>query len=62
MALPMAQNAVDLRIARLRHDLPVPGRARRVVACVLTALTAVSLPFVAGSGLLVAIAVVACRG
>lgn len=60
MALPMAQDAVDLRIARLRHDTPVPGRTRRIVACGLTGLTAVSLPFLAGAGLLVAIAVVAC--
>lgn len=62
MALPMAQEAVDLRIERLRHDVPVPGRARRLVSCGLTALTAVSAPFVAGAGLLIAIAVVACPG
>ncbi len=62
MALPMAQDAVDLRIARLRHDAPVPGRARRVVSCGLTALTAVSLPFVGGAGLLVALAVLVCPG
>jgi hypothetical protein len=62
MALPMAQDAVDLRIARLRHDTPVPGRGGRLVSCGLTALTAVSLPFLAGAGLLIAIAVVMCPG
>lgn len=61
-ALPMAQDAVGLRIARLRHDMRVPGRVRRGVSCGLTALTAVSLPFLTGIGLLIGIAVVTCPG
>lgn len=62
MALPMAQDAVDLRIARLGHDAPVPGRAGRFLSCGLAGLAAVSLPFLTGAGLLVAVAVIACPG
>jgi beta-lactamase regulating signal transducer with metallopeptidase domain len=60
MALPMAHEAVDLRIARLRYDMPVPGRARRVASCVLAALTALALPLLTGAGLLAGLAAVLC--
>jgi beta-lactamase regulating signal transducer with metallopeptidase domain len=54
-SLAMAQHAVDLRLARLRRARPA-HRARRFVACGLTAVTALSLPFVAGTGCAVAVA------
>lgn len=60
MTLSMAQEAVDLRLSRLRQDMPMPGRIRRVVSCGLAAVTAVSLPFVTGAALLVGVAVVVC--
>lgn len=54
-SLAMAQHAVDLRLARLRRARS-PHRARRLVACGLTAVTALSLPFVAGTGCAIAVA------
>jgi Zn-dependent protease with chaperone function len=59
-ALAIAQDAVDLRISRLRHGGRRPGRVTRTVACGLTGVTAVILPFVAGTGLLLGIALVMC--
>jgi Zn-dependent protease with chaperone function len=61
-ALSMGQRAMDLRLARLRPDMPVPGRTRRFVSCLLAAITALSLPFVTGGALLVGVAVVVCPG
>ncbi len=59
-SLAMAQDAMDLRLARLRHGVRPPGRLGRVVSCGLTAITAVSLPFVTGTGLLLGVALGAC--
>ena len=59
-ALAMAQDAVDLRLARLRHGTRPPGRVRQVVACGLTGVTAAVLPFLAGTGFLLGIAVIVC--
>lgn len=59
-ALAMAQDAVDLRLARLRHAGRPPGRLRRTISCGLTALTAAALPFLTGTGLLLGIAFITC--
>jgi Zn-dependent protease with chaperone function len=57
-ALAMAHHAVDLRLDRLSAAVRPSGRLRRVVACGLTAVVAVSLPFVAGTGVAVGLALV----
>lgn len=59
-SLAMAQNAVELRLARLRHSPRPPGGLRRTVSCGLTAVTAAILPFLAGVGLLLSIAIITC--
>lgn len=59
-SLAMAQHAVDLRLDRLRRQSRPPGRIRRAVACGLTAATAVSLPFLAGMGLALGLALIVC--
>jgi beta-lactamase regulating signal transducer with metallopeptidase domain len=59
-SLAMAQDAVDLRLARLRHGTRPPGRVRQAVACGLTGVTAAILPFLAGTGLLLSVAVITC--
>jgi Zn-dependent protease with chaperone function len=59
-ALAIAQDAVDLRLARLRHGGRLPGKVTRTVFCGLTGVTAVVLPFVAGMGLLLGVALIAC--
>lgn len=59
-SLAMAQDAVELRLARLRHGARPPGGLRRTVSCGLTAVTAAILPFLAGIGLLLSIAIVTC--
>jgi Zn-dependent protease with chaperone function len=59
-ALAMAQDAVDLRLARLQHGSELPGRLRRTVSCGLAVVTAAMLPFVVGVSILLGIAVVAC--
>jgi hypothetical protein len=56
----MAHDAVELRLARLRHSSRQPGGLRRLVACGLAAATAAILPFLAGTGLLLGIAVGIC--
>jgi Zn-dependent protease with chaperone function len=59
-ALAMAtQEAMALRLDRLGHEARSVGRLRRRVTRVLTAVGAVVLPFVAGTGLLVVFAVIA---
>jgi len=61
-ALAMAtQEAMALRLDRLDHATRPPGPLRRLVSCGLTATTALLLPFVAGTGLLVAIAMLVCQ-
>jgi beta-lactamase regulating signal transducer with metallopeptidase domain len=59
-SLAMAQDAVDLRLARLRHGSRPPGGLRRTVSCGLTAVMAATLPFLAGTGLLLGIALITC--
>ncbi|MFL6121530.1 M56 family metallopeptidase [Actinophytocola sp.] len=59
-SLAMAQDAVDLRLARLQHDSRPPGRLRRTVSCGLAGLTAAVLPFLTGTGLLLGIAIITC--
>lgn len=51
-ALAMAQDAVELRLARLRHGTPPPRGIRRAVSCGLTGITATALPFLTAAGLL----------
>ena len=51
-ALAMAQDAVGVRLARLRHGTPPPRGLRRVVSCGLTGITATALPFLTAAGLL----------
>jgi beta-lactamase regulating signal transducer with metallopeptidase domain len=57
-SLAMAHHAVDLRLDRLSIPTRPSGRLRRAVACGLTAVVAVSLPFVAGTGVAVGVALV----
>jgi hypothetical protein len=59
-SLAMSQDAVDVRLARLTHAPPPPGRFHRTVTCGLTALTATALPALSGVGLLLAIVLVTC--
>lgn len=59
-SLAMAQDAVALRLARLRHSPRPPGGLRRTVSCGLAAVTAAILPFLTGTGLLVSIAIITC--
>jgi Zn-dependent protease with chaperone function len=59
-SLAMAQDAVGLRLARLQHGSRPPGRLRRTVSCGLAGLTAAVLPFLAGTGLLLCIAIITC--
>ncbi|HEX6359897.1 M56 family metallopeptidase [Actinophytocola sp.] len=59
-SLAMAQDAVALRLARLQHDSRPPGRLRRTVSWGLMAVTAAVLPFLAGTGLLLGIALITC--
>lgn len=59
-ALAMAtREAMALRLDRVGHDAGQPGPLRRAVSCGLAAASALVLPFVAGTGLLVAVAVLA---
>jgi Zn-dependent protease with chaperone function len=59
-ALAMAHHAVDLRLDRLGAATRPPGRTRRAVVCGLTAAAAVTLPFVAGTGVALGAALVMC--
>lgn len=59
-SLAMAQEAVDLRLARLRHGSIPPGKLRRAISCGVTGMTAATLPFLTGSTLLLGIALVSC--
>ncbi|MFF5990703.1 MULTISPECIES: M56 family metallopeptidase [Prauserella] len=60
-SLAMAQEAVDLRLARLRHGSVPPGGLRRAISCGITGVTAAALPFLAGAVLLLLITLVSCR-
>jgi hypothetical protein len=56
----MAQNAVDLRLARLLHNSRPPGALSRTVSCGLAAMTAAALPFVSGAAFLFGAALLTC--
>jgi hypothetical protein len=59
-ALAMAQDAVELRLARLRHRTAPPGGLGRAVSCGLAGMAATALPFLTAVGVLLGIAVVTC--
>ncbi|MEU6646030.1 M56 family metallopeptidase [Saccharomonospora sp. NPDC046836] len=59
-SLAMAQEAVDLRLARLRFEPVTPGRLRRAISCGLAGMTAATLPVVTGLVLLLGVAAVIC--
>ncbi|MFC4003986.1 M56 family metallopeptidase [Prauserella oleivorans] len=59
-SLAMAQEAVDLRLARLRHGSLPPGKLRRSISCGIMGMTAATLPFLTGSTLLLGIALISC--
>jgi len=59
-SLAMAQDAVDVRLARLQHATAPPGLFRRAITCGLTAITATALPSAAGIGLLLAVVLITC--
>jgi hypothetical protein len=59
-ALAMAQDAVEVRLARLRHGTAPPGRLRRAVSCGLAGMAVTTLPFVTAVGILIGVAVVTC--
>ncbi|MDQ0382004.1 M56 family metallopeptidase [Amycolatopsis thermophila] len=60
IALAMARDAVDVRLARLEQGSLPPAGTRRALACGLAGFTAVVLPFLAGAALMVMVALVAC--
>jgi beta-lactamase regulating signal transducer with metallopeptidase domain len=60
IALAMAGDAIDTRLARLRHPAAAPGRIRRATTCSAAGTIAALVPFLTAAGLLVAIAMVAC--
>ena len=55
-SLAMARNVVDLRLDRLHHTPLLPSTARRIVSCGLAAVAATTLPFMTGTGILLAAA------
>lgn len=59
-SLAMAQTAVDLRLDRLRRGPTAPSAAHRIVSCGLAGFTAATMPFLTGSAVLLAIALVNC--
>jgi len=59
-SLAIAEDAVDLRLARLRQDPPLPGTVRRAISCGAAGLTAAVLPFFVGTGLLLALTLITC--
>ena len=59
-SLAMAQDAVELRLARLQHGSPPLGGLGRTISCGLAGVTAATLPFLAGTGLLLGIALMTC--
>lgn len=58
MSLAMALDAVDLRLARLRHGVRPPSQHRQNVLCELVVVTAAVLPVVSGAGLLLGVALI----
>lgn len=61
-ALAMTGDAVDLRLARLRHGTTTPGRLRRAVTCAVAGLTVTALPFAVGTVGLLGLSLVTCPG
>lgn len=59
-SLAMAQHGVDMRMVRLRSGPPPPGKLRRMASCAMAGMTAVTLPFLVGTGLLVGLALFSC--
>ncbi len=59
-SLAMARDAVDIRLARLSHDCPPSGRTRRTISSGLATVSAVILPSLLGTGLLLGAALLAC--
>ncbi|QFU89763.1 M56 family metallopeptidase [Amycolatopsis sp. YIM 10] len=59
-ALAMGEEAIDLRLTRLRHDCPPPRRVYRTVSCGLATLSAAVLPFATGTALLFGAMIVLC--
>ncbi len=59
-ALAIANDAIDLRLARLDAEASAPGRIRRAATCGVAGAIATMVPFLTAAGLLVAIAVAAC--
>jgi Zn-dependent protease with chaperone function len=60
VALAMARDAVDVRLARLRQTPEVPSRLRRTVTCGLTGTAAAVAPLLAATALLIAVGMVTC--
>lgn len=59
-ALSMAQDAVDIRLARLTSHAQPPRRTDRMLSCGMAGAGAAMLPFIVGGSLLLAVAAVAC--
>jgi hypothetical protein len=59
-SLAMAQDAVDLRLTRLDHELRPAGKLRRTISCGLAGATAAVAPFLTGAVLLLSVAVISC--
>jgi Zn-dependent protease with chaperone function len=59
-ALAMAQDAIDVRLARVRDTPTAPGRLRRTVTCGLAGIVACVTPLVTATTLLIAIGIATC--
>jgi Zn-dependent protease with chaperone function len=59
-ALAIADDATDLRMARLHPAVTTPGRIRRATTCGVAGTVATVVPFVTAAGLLLTVAVAAC--
>jgi beta-lactamase regulating signal transducer with metallopeptidase domain len=58
--LAMGRDAVDVRLARLRQENPIPGRHRRILTCGIAGAVATMAPFVAAGAALFAISLATC--
>ncbi|HET9140686.1 M56 family metallopeptidase [Actinophytocola sp.] len=59
-ALAMANDAIDVRLARLQSSTAVPGKTRRAASCGVAAVIATAVPFLTAAALLLAVVAVAC--
>jgi Zn-dependent protease with chaperone function len=61
MSLAMGRDAVEVRLARLRNTTTTPHRLRRAICSTVAGLIAALLPFLAGTGPLITLALITCH-